>query len=160
MKTVIVYYSLEGFTKKAAQNAAKRLGADLLALNPVKTYPKQGAKKFIWGGKSALMGSTPRLQPYIFDAAKYQRVVFAFPVWASSVTPPIKTFVKENKEALSGKELYALITYMGSGAERAAKKLEKQLGQPLRATAVLTDLEDKKTENESRLSEFCRVLRQ
>ncbi len=45
MKTVIVYYSLGGFTKKIAQQLAAKTGADLLRLTPVKEYPNEGAKK-------------------------------------------------------------------------------------------------------------------
>ena len=36
MKTVIVYYSLGGFTKKIAQQLAAKTGADLLRLTPVR----------------------------------------------------------------------------------------------------------------------------
>ena len=54
MKTVIVYYSLGGFTKKIAQQLAAKTGADLLRLTPVKEYPNEGAKKFIVGGRAAV----------------------------------------------------------------------------------------------------------
>ncbi|MBQ2428024.1 MAG: flavodoxin, partial [Ruminococcus sp.] len=76
MKTVIVYYSLGGFTKKIAQQLAAKTGADLLRLTPVKEYPNEGAKKFIVGGRAAVAGSKPKLQPYHFNAEKYDRVVF------------------------------------------------------------------------------------
>ena len=38
MKTIVVYYSLEGNTKLAAEAVAKELGADILPLIPVKAY--------------------------------------------------------------------------------------------------------------------------
>jgi len=39
MKTIIVYYSLEGNTDYAANKIASELGADILRIDPVKNYP-------------------------------------------------------------------------------------------------------------------------
>ncbi len=158
MKTIIVYYSLEGFTKKWAEKIAERTGADLLALHPVKEYPSSGAKKFLWGGKSALMGDKPKLQPYIFNAEKYERVILAYPVWASSVTPPVRSFAEENREALSGKKIGAIATFMGSGAEKSIKKLAKLIGAEPQPQLILTDLDDKSAENERRAEEFIGLI--
>ena len=96
MKTLIVYYSLEGNTEFAAEKIADACGFDTLRLVPVKKYPDSGFKKFFWGGKSAVMAETPELEPYTFDADSYDRIIFGFPVWAGNVTPPIRTFVKDN----------------------------------------------------------------
>ena len=48
MKTLVVYYTLEGNTHYAAKKIVSELGADMLRLKPVKTYPKQGFRKFLW----------------------------------------------------------------------------------------------------------------
>ena len=56
MKTLIVYYSLEGNTQYAAERIAGRIGADVLRLVPKKAYHDKGFAKFFWGGKSAVMG--------------------------------------------------------------------------------------------------------
>ena len=96
MKTLIVYYTLEGNTHYAAKKIASQLDADVLRVKPVKTYPRKGFRKFLWGGKSAVMAETPELEPYTFDASAYDRIVFGFPLWAGNVTPPLRTFIKEN----------------------------------------------------------------
>ena len=158
VKTIIVYYSLEGFTKKWSEEISKKTGADLLAIHPVKEYPDSGAKKYLWGGKSALMGQKPKLQPYIFNADKYDRVILAYPVWASSVTPPIRSFAEENRDALSGKKIGAIATYMGSGAQKSLKKLSKLLNAELEPRLILTDLEEKKSENEQLAAGFIRQI--
>ena len=158
MKTLIVYYSLEGFTKGWAEKISEKTGADLLALHPVKEYPSSGAKKFLWGGKSAIMGDKPKLQPYTFDPGKYEMIVFAYPVWASSVTPPIRSFVEENRDALSGKKFGAIVTYMGSGAQKSIKKLSKLLGAEPQPQLILIDSAAKKTENEQLAENFARQI--
>ena len=64
MKTLIVYYSLEGNTRLAAERIAERIGADTLRLAPKKAYADKGFAKFFWGGKSAVMAEAPALLRY------------------------------------------------------------------------------------------------
>ncbi len=116
MKTLIVYYSLEGNTAYVAEKIAAELQADHLRIEPAKTYPNSGFRKFFWGGKSAVMAETPELLPYEFNADAYARIIFGFPVWASNVTPPIRTFVKEND--LSGKRIAAFACQSGQALKR------------------------------------------
>ena len=54
MKTIIIYYSLEGNTESVAKKIAKELDADLLHLEPVKAYPSEGGRKYFWGGKAVI----------------------------------------------------------------------------------------------------------
>ena len=158
MKTVIVYYSLEGNTAYAAEKAAELLGAELLRLFPKKAYPDSGFRKFLWGGKSALMAEKPPLEPYVFDAAAWDRVILAFPVWASNVAPPIRTFLAEND--LRGKRIAAIACQAGSGAEKAFRRLLDCTGaERLEAELILIDPKQRPSaENERKLREFCAGL--
>ena len=158
MKTLIVYYTLEGNTHYAAKKIASKLGADVLRIKPVKTYPRKGFKKFFWGGKSAVMAETPELEPYEFDASAYDRIIFGFPVWAGNVTPPIRTFIKDNE--LSGKRIAAFACQSGSGAEKAFGKLKAALGiEKLEAELVLIDPRVKPDPmNDEKIKGFCEKL--
>jgi flavodoxin len=159
MKTLIVYYTLEGNTHYAAKKIASLLDADMLRIKPVKTYPRKGFRKFLWGGKSAVMAETPELEPYTFDASAYDRIVFGFPVWAGNVTPPLRTFIKEND--LSGKRFAAFACQSGAGAEKAFEKLKTALGiRELDAELVLIDPKTKPDPiNEKKISGFCGKLK-
>jgi flavodoxin len=159
MKTLIVYYTLEGNTHYAAKKIASLLDADVLRVKPVKTYPRKGFRKFLWGGKSAVMAETPELEPYTFDASAYDRIVFGFPVWAGNVTPPLRTFIKEND--LSGKRFAAFACQSGAGAEKAFEKLKTALGiRELDAELVLIDPKTKPDPiNEKKISGFCGKLK-
>ena len=158
MKTLIVYYSLEGNTEYAASRIAAAAGAELLRIEPVKQYPDRGFKKFFWGGKSAVMAETPDLKPYAFDAESCGRIVFGFPVWAGNVTPPIRTFIKEN--SLEGKRFAAFACESGAGAEKAFAKLTAALGiEKLEAELILIDPKDKPSEeNDRKIAEFAAAL--
>ena len=144
----------------AAEKIAALTGADLIRIEPRNAYPDSGFRKFFWGGKSAVMGEAPELLPYTFDAGAYDRVIFGFPVWAANPTPPIRTFIRDNFEKLSGKKLAAFTCMSGSGGEKALEKLKKLLGRStLDAELVLIDPKDRPDpENEKKISAFCEWL--
>ena len=160
MKKAIVYYSMSGNTEYVAKYISEKIEADLIRIEPKKEYPSKGIKKFLWGGKSAVMGETPELEAYEFDSAKYDYVIFGTPVWASSFTPPIRTFIEENKEKLKAKKLAAFICYMGGGANKAIEKLKECLQiNELNAQLILIDPKDKKTEEKDKeIEEFCEKI--
>ena len=160
MKKIIVYYSMLGNTEYAANKIAEATGADLLRIEPEKAYPDKGAKKFIWGGKSAVFGEKPPLVPYDFKAQEYDLVILGTPVWASNITPPLRTFVCDNADALKNKKIAVFTCYSGGGAEKAAEKLRKLLDIPsFEAELILTDPKDKPTEeNEEKLKRFCEKI--
>ena len=158
-KTAVVYYSMGGNARWAAEKAAEALAADLVELIPEKAYPSSGFRKFFWGGKSAVMAETPALLPYEFRAEAYAAVVFCFPVWAGNVAPPIRTFVRDCRETLSGKRLAAIACESGAGAEKAFRKLSECLGAPLHPTLVLIDPKDKPdAANREKLRAFASQL--
>ena len=157
MKTLVVYYSMSGTTEFAAREIAARLDAALLRIEPERAYPDRGFKKFLWGGKSALMAEMPPLCPYEFAAADYEQVIFGFPVWAGNLTPPLRTFIRDNAAALAGKEIAAFACESGSGADKAFRRLRDCLGiGALRAELVLIDPKEKPTdENTEKIAAFC-----
>ncbi len=159
MKSIVVYYSLEGNTSYAAGRIAMELGADLLRLHPVKEYPTGGLRKILWGGKSAVMSETPALKPYYFDIDSYDRVILGFPVWAANMAPPIRTFIREND--LSSKQIAAFACQSGSGADKAFDKLMSVLGRSrLEASLILIDPKTSPSDaNERRIDEFCEKLK-
>lgn len=162
MKTAIVYYSMCGNTAYVAEKLRNALGADadIIEIIPVKTYPSKGFRKFLWGGKSAVMAETPELQPYEFNADNYERVVIGFPVWASRFAPPVRTFVEENKEALQSKKISAYACQSGSGAEKALSGLKELIGiSEFNTTAILIDPKDKPAEEkDNQIKGFCAEL--
>ena len=160
MKKLIVYYSLEGNTEYAANRIKDRTGADLLKLVPKKAYHDKGFAKFFWGGKSAVMAEKPELEAYEVNLTEYDQVIFGFPVWASNFTPPIRTFIEENKEALKGKKFAAFACQSGGGAEKALAKLAKSIGiDAFERTVILIDPKAKKNENtDAQIDSFCESL--
>ncbi|ETP71201.1 hypothetical protein UYO_2851 [Lachnospiraceae bacterium JC7] len=48
----------------------------------------------------AHMAEKPELEAYDLDVSAYDEIIFGFPVWAGTFTPPLRTFILENKENL------------------------------------------------------------
>lgn len=159
MKTAIVYYSMSGNTKFAAEKIAETIEADIIRIEPVKAYPTQGAKKFIWGGKSAVMGEKPELSPYDFKLEQYDRIIIGTPVWASSFAPPIRTFIYENK-GIQEKKIAVFTCFSGGGADKAINKMKQFIGiDRFEAELVLIDPKVKeKPENDAKIEAFCSEL--
>ena len=160
MKTAIVYYSMEGNTSWAAEKIAERIGAQCIRLVPVKAYPDSGFKKFLWGGKSAVMGECPALEPYAFNAADYDRIILGTPVWAGTFAPPLRTFLKEHAGELAEKHLAAFACCSGGKADKAIDNLEQASGVgEIALRLTLTDPKTKQNgENDRKLAAFCDML--
>lgn len=160
MKKAIVYYSMSGNADYVAKCISEKTDADLIKIEPQKEYPNKGLKKFLWGGKSAVMGETPALEEYEFDGDKYDYIILGTPVWASSFTPPIRTFIQDNKEKLKNKKIAVFVCYMGGGAEKAIEKLRQFLEiNQFEAELILIDPKDKKSdEKDKKIEEFCNKI--
>lgn len=159
MKTAIVYYSMFGNTRCVAEKISEVLNADLIPIVPQKAYPNSGFKMFFWGGKSAVMGEKPPLEPYDFDGNAYDQVVFGSPVWAGTFAPPLRTFITENRDVLQGKRLAAFFSCSG-GPGKVLEKFSAFLS-PVQAqpTMILIDPKDKPSpDSEERIQAFCDAL--
>ena len=159
MKTAIVYYSMSGNTAYVADMLKEQLESDaeLIEIKPVKAFPDRGFKKFLWGGKSAVMAQKPKLQPYTFDAEKYDQIIIGSPVWASRIAPPIRTFIEENKSVLRTKSISAFACQAGSGGEKALSGLQSLIAiEEFKATMILIDPKEKPSNtNDSIIKDFC-----
>ena len=97
-KSLIIFYSLEWFTKKIANIIAEQTWADLLQIHPeqeIKTDSKL-MKYFRWG-KQIFMKEIPELKEYTCDLSKYDTIYIGTPVRAYTYTPTIKAFLKQTE---------------------------------------------------------------
>lgn len=157
MKIAVIYYSLTGNCEFVANKLKDKLNADVYRITPKKKYPDRGFKKFYWGGKSALMEETPELEDYSIDLTKYDKVILGFPVWASTLAPPIRTYIMDNKERLFEKRISLFVCYGGAGAKKAIEKTKVLLNnQTIENELILTDPKVKLDQNEEKeFNNFC-----
>lgn len=157
-KTAVIYYSMTGNTEYVAKEIEKNLNVDIIKINPIKEYPNKGFKKFFWGGKSAVMKETPELEKYDFNENKYENIIIGTPVWASTFSPPIRSFINENKDKLKNKNISIIICNSGGGADKTIEKLRQYLDiKDFKEKLVLVDPKDKE-ENINIIKEFCNKI--
>ncbi|MBR2682550.1 MAG: hypothetical protein IKE22_04695 [Atopobiaceae bacterium] len=127
MSSAVVYYSLEGNTRLAATELAERLGADLYEVRSEKKYPRKGLGQFLSGGKDAMFGALPKIEPLDVDLTTYDLVVLAFPLWAGKAAAPINTFLEGRK---FGNARVAMVVCSASGdGGSCAKDLSARIGR-------------------------------
>lgn len=113
MRSIIIYYSYSGNTKKVAQTLAEFLEGkgevDLVELNA-----QDETTSFLGQCRRAVMRARAKLAPINFDLSDYDLVCFGTLVWAFAPTPAINTYF-DNCKGLEGKPVCLFVTY-GSGA--------------------------------------------
>ena len=107
-----------------------------------------------------MMAEKLELEEISVDLSGYDRIVFGFPVWASNITPPLRTFIDEKSSEIKGKRFAAFACQSGAGAEKAFAKLTKCIGiNDLEHKAVFIDPKSKpNTKNDSLIESFCDSL--
>jgi flavodoxin len=96
MKTLILYYSYTGHTKKIAEDLAKKESADIAEIKEAKRPGR--IKAYSAGCFATLLGKGWPIQPLDVDLATYDRLILLSPVWASNPPPFVNTVLKRLPE--------------------------------------------------------------
>ena len=121
MKTLVVYYSRTGFTKKVGEEIANQLKADSEEIIDLKK--RSGAVGWIISGKDAMQKKLAKIKPVKKDPEKYDRIIIGTPIWGSNMAPAIRTYLTDNKS--DGKKINFFCTAGGSGMEKAFMEMKK-----------------------------------
>ena len=126
-KSVVVFYSQTGSTKKLAEIFVAARGADAVELQMVQPSPSTYDSTIAMVHAQRDSKQWPALVNAKVDLAKYDTVFLGFPIMFGTFTPPIYTFLDSND--LSGKVVVPFCTF-GSGGRKASaaelKELEPQ----------------------------------
>lgn len=109
-KILLVYYSRSGKTKKAAEYLCSSINCTLEEINDTKD--RKGLLGFIKSGRDAIKGNTTSLAALKYNPSDFDLIILATPVWASHLSTPIRTYIKDNKEYL--KRVAVFSTQAGS----------------------------------------------
>ncbi|OIO80091.1 MAG: hypothetical protein COY77_05890 [Candidatus Omnitrophica bacterium CG_4_10_14_0_8_um_filter_43_18] len=126
MKSVIVYYSYSGNTKKVARvlvEALRKKGEveelEIVALDEPGSFLGQCGRAF--------RHIKARIQDVNFDLSKYDLICFGTPVWAFGPAPALNAYI-EKCSGLEGKNIILFSTYgSGAGKDRCLDYAQKVL---------------------------------
>ena len=158
MKKLVVFYSLDGNTKFIAEKIAEEISAEILELKPEKEIPKIEPFKHLWGGKQVINKETPKLREYHFNLSDYDILIIGTPVWSFNFSPPIRTFLKENK--IKNKKIIIYCTSKGLKGE-TLENLKKELkGNEIIAEIEFRNVLKNQEENIKKLKDFITTLKE
>jgi flavodoxin len=128
MRSVIVYYSYSGNTRKVAEVLAEALKEkgeiDIIELNAL-----DESKSFLGQCRRAFARSRAKLAPVNFDLSNYELVYFGCPVWAFAPVPAMNTYLNQCI-GIEDKDIILFTTYgSGTGNNRCLNYMQRVLTQ-------------------------------
>lgn len=110
----ILYFTRTGHTKKTALNMHDALSADVYQLKDDVQW--QGLFGFLRGGKYARQHKIVDIQ-YDQDCLNCQELIVLSPVWASTVTPAVHTFLQAHPD------VHLVVINLGSNMDKVISKV-------------------------------------
>lgn len=154
MKTLIIYYSRTGTTKKVAEILAQKTGAHTEQIIDIKN--RDGPIGYIKAGKDATLKKLAKIQELKRNPQNYDIIIIGTPVWAWNITPAIRTYLHKNKEMLKDKRISFFCTMGGSGDKQSFAEMHKIIGKSPKATLTLLTKEVWNNNYETKLKEFIK----
>ncbi len=124
MKTVIVYYTFGGSTKKEAERLAAETGADLCRV--LESKKRSFLASFIPGGSQAMKRKAVAIEPLNVNLQEYDRIIVGCPVWAGFPAPAFNAVM-----ALlpSEKEVELFLCSGGGDTSKSAEETKALIAQ-------------------------------
>lgn len=152
---LVVYYSRTGTTRRVAEALAAELDAELEEV--IDTTPRAGAFGYIKAGKDALFKKPTGIEEREKDPAEFGLVLVGTPVWASAVTPAIRTYLQQNGSGIEQPIFF--LTTGGTGIDSTFRQMEELCGRKPLATFSLLAREVKKDEYAAKVQAFAEHVR-
>ena len=111
MKTLIIYHSYTGNTKLVAQKIKEKLKCDILELKPTIPFSEDYQTVVDEYHNNESEKKTVEIKDINIDLNKYDKIILGTPVWWYTITPVIRTFLKETD--LNSKIIYPFATNAG-----------------------------------------------
>lgn len=133
-KVLVVYYSRTGTTRSLASALAKMLGADLEEI--CDCSDREGPGGYLRSLFDAIRKRDVEIVPAGLDVSAYDLVVVGSPVWAGSVSAPVRSYLIENRARLP--RVAFICCFGGQGADKALREMQQIAGKPAVAECKVT----------------------
>lgn len=154
MKSLVVYYSRTGVTKRIARVIAEKLKCDIEEI--IDRKDRRGAKNYFIAGKDAATKSLTEIGEITKNALSYDVVLIGTPVWAFTMTPAIRTYIAQNKPSL--KKVAFFCTQGGSGDAKTFREMEAVCGKKPLTTLTVNARDMKREWYASKVDEFIKKV--
>jgi flavodoxin len=134
-KILVVYYSKTGNTKRAADDIARELDADVEAIEDKRK--RSGIWGWITSGRDGMKKMKTEIETSGKNPAEYDLVIAGSPVWAWNMAPAVRTYLENNKASI--KEYAFFVTSGNTPSEKIVPYMKEIMGrEPLAHTGFNT----------------------
>jgi flavodoxin len=134
-KSVVVYVTRTGHARILAEELGRLIGAPVAEIgDEVRRDGFFGY--FKTGFQASTRKATPIRDPGL-DLSAADCVILVEPVWASSICPPLRTWLRAHAAELKGKRIGLLVIHKGSPAQRVEAAYLAEFGTLSAFTNVL-----------------------
>ncbi|MBO5525882.1 MAG: hypothetical protein J5993_03950 [Clostridia bacterium] len=123
-KRLVVFFSRMGYVKKQAYIEAERTGAEVYEV--ISTEKTDGTGGFWWCGRYAMHRWTMPIELVSIDLTKYDHVTICSPIWAFSLSAPIRSFCKEASGKIKEAD-YVLLHFTKGKYENVCREMDELL---------------------------------
>jgi flavodoxin len=155
-KILVVYYSRSGTTRKVAQSLAMALQCDSDEI--VEERSRSGMLGYLRSVIEARRRAPARIALSVKDPSTYDLIVVGTPVWAWSVSSPVRAYIIENKAKFPALAFFC--TLGGAGSDNAFAQMQDLAGKSPVACLSVTARDLASGDDRARLSAFVESLRQ
>ena len=125
-KTLVVYFSASGTTRKIAEMIAEVGDFSLYEITPKELYTSEDLNWMNKKSRSSVEMSNKTIRPEITDTdahiKEYDTIILGFPIWWYVAPTIVNTFLE--KYDFSGKKIVLFATSGGSGFGNTVKELK------------------------------------
>lgn len=155
MRTLVVFYSRTGMTKKVGEAIAKQLSCEIEEI--FDTKKRDGFLGYLVSGWDAAREKLTVLKEIKKDPKEYDLVIIGTPVWFFNIAPPIRTYIVHNQDRL--KNVAFFVTCGGSGGKGVLEKMARLYGKKPNAILALREKEIKTGEFLPKVENFVAGLK-
>ena len=155
MKTLVVYYTRSGTTAKAANMIAAALDADKEEIK--ESSGRGGPIGWLRSGMEANQRKPADVKPLNADPASYDLVVVGTPVWAGTVSSPVRGFIEKHRDRLPRVAFFC--TMGGDNATKTFLEMEAACGAKPASILALQKHTVDGGEAQARVTEFAEALK-
>jgi flavodoxin len=153
MKSLVVYYSRTGVTKKVAEAVAGSLGSDIEEI--IDQKDRRGIWGWLMAGRDATLKKLVNINSKKQDPSNYDLVVIGTPVWAWTLTPAIRAYIAAN--CANFKKVAFFLTMSGACGS-TFKTMEELCGKKPLAVLDLRETEVRKDKHIQKIKNFANAI--
>lgn len=154
MKTLVVFYSRTGLTKKVANKIAEKLGADTEELYDLRD--RSGVIGYIKSGHDARKKKFSEIKPLEKNSVDYDLVIVGTPTWSNNMACAVRNYLTQTEGKI--KNIACFATRGGNTDNKAVKNMAELSGLKSIADFILTSKEVAQDNYQDKLEEFIKKL--